>query len=153
MYSSELWGLLCSGAAWNGDVKWIQGWMWHFTYIRQYESRCFPPKMWCKLNGSMLLLQCKDVVKFLTLWKYSGSGKMSLRAHLVFIGIIKVVQVQNFNLMSGDKVLTPCWNELSKQGLKYQAAYMIAFWFLCVLNHNRVVAFHIMFIITTVTAH
>lgn len=56
----------------------------------------------------MLLLQCKDVVKFLTLSKYSGSGEMSLPAHLVFIGIIKVVQVQNFNLMSGDKVLTPC---------------------------------------------
>lgn len=93
------------------------------------------------------------VMKLVTLSRFSGIREISLPTHLVFISIVNVVQVQIFNLMSGDKVLTPCWNELSKQGLKYQAAYMIAYWFPCVPNHNRVVAFHIMFIITTVTAH
>lgn len=108
-------------------------------------------------NSSILLPQHIShqlyVMTLLTLCRYSGGWEIFLLTHLVFNSIVHVVQVQFFNLMSGDKVLTPCWNGLSKQGLKYQAAYMIAYWFPCVPNHNRVVAFHIMFIITAVTAH
>lgn len=44
----------------------------------------------------------------LTLSRYSGPRESSPPTHLVFTSIVKVVQVQNFNLMSGDRVLTPC---------------------------------------------
>lgn len=44
----------------------------------------------------------------LTLSRYRGLGEICPPTHLVFTSIVKVVQVQNFNLMSGDRVLTPC---------------------------------------------
>lgn len=48
------------------------------------------------------------VMKLVTLSGFSGIREISLPTHLVFISIVNVVQVQIFNLMSGDKVLTPC---------------------------------------------
>lgn len=94
-----------------------------------------------------------EIAAALTLSQAPRFGDPSFRAHLICISVVDVGQVQCFNLMSDDKVLTPCRNELSKQGLKYQTAHMIAYRFPRVRNHNGVVAFRIMFIITTVAAH
>lgn len=63
-----------------------------WTFIYSNESNC-------SRDG--------EAVTVLTLSRRSAL-EIRLSAHLLFISIVEVGQVQHFNLMTDDKVLTPC---------------------------------------------
>lgn len=105
----------------------------------------------------------------LRLWSDLIARRYSRRnfspAHLAFSSVVNVVRGSIFfNLTSANKVRTPLpeWAVQTRfqtrggrggGGGAAAAAYAIDCRFPRVPNHNGVVAFHIMFIITTVTAH
>lgn len=60
----------------------------------------------CGFDCSSCKQNAKSVA-VLTLSRPRGL-EIPLPAHLIFISIVDVGQVQRFNLMSDDKVLTPC---------------------------------------------
>lgn len=121
--------------------------------IKNINLMLMRPDLWCPCC-SHSMLHLLYIISDLIQTGVSLERFFPHTPRLAFCAIVLVAQLQKSNLISGDKVLTPREkNGPSKQGLKYQAAYVIAYRFPCVPNHNRVVAFHIMFIITTVTAH